>query len=169
MRVLDLFLYVWQTQVPTDHFGTGYCLMLFSLWCQVCTYCTHIFFCFSLALHSLESNLSGLLAGWAVHVVRACWLAVGKSSQGYLLCKETEKVVTVSFERKAGIRQMFAWCWLFVVVQELKIGLTPVQWVRHCHGLQLHIGSWADTVLEGRGKGYWVGKAWNRWHRAQSL
>lgn len=41
--------------------------------------------------------------------------------------------------------------------------------VRHCHGLQLHIGSWADTVLEGRGKGYWVGKAWNRWHRAQSL
>lgn len=36
-------------------------------------------------------------------MVRACWLAVGKSSQGYLLCKETEKaVVTVSFERKAG-------------------------------------------------------------------
>lgn len=61
-------------------------------------------------------------------MVRVCWPAVGKSSQGYLLCKETEKVVvTVSFERKAGIRQMFAWCCLFVVVQELKIGLTPVQ------------------------------------------
>lgn len=59
--------------------------------------------------------------------MHTCCLAVGKSSQGYLSWKESEKVVIVSFERKAGIKQMFAWCYLFVLVQESKCAYT---WTR---------------------------------------
>lgn len=62
-------------------------------------------------------------AGWLSSAqVSACWLAAG-----YLSCKEPETVVTVSLERKAGSRQMFAWWSLFVAVQEPKNGLTPLQ------------------------------------------
>lgn len=140
--------------------------MLFSLWCLVCAYLTHIFLYLRPALHSLESNLSGLLTGW--EAVHTCCLAVGKSSQGYLFWKETEKVVIiVSFERKAGIKQMFAWCYLFVPSAR-KQKCADSKQERYCHRLQLDIGSWGGIVLEGRGKGHWMGKSWNRWHIAQS-
>lgn len=59
-----------------------------------------------------------------------CCLAAGKSPQDNLFWKEAEKVgTTVSFERKAGIKQMFAWCYLFVLVQDSKNELTHRQQV----------------------------------------
>lgn len=50
------------------------------------------------------------------------------------------------------VADMFALCSLFVVVQELKNGLTPIQW----EGETLPWTT-ADSLLEG-GKGYWVGR-----------
>lgn len=59
-------------------------------------------------------------------------------------------------------------CALFVAGQEAQNGLTPAP----CAGETLPRTTaahrhWADTALGG-GKGYWVGKSWKRWHRAQS-
>lgn len=125
MCVLDLFLYIWQTQGASGSFGTGYCLMLFSFWCLVCAYLDRIFLFSALHYTAWKAAwLAGSLAEKQWYRLSSSWWVISRipvpetNRKGWYYCilwkedwYQTNVCVVLSFCASAR-RQQCPYTWI---------------------------------------------------------